>query len=91
MTATATETRKAAAYRERLERGLRTAEDIMARNAGARSWRTVSEADLQTVGRLLAIDFDINIDRIPTELADLKSRVLQFFEWDSRLGYGDDD
>ena len=90
MDAEAIETRQAAAYRTRLERGLKTAESIMDRYRGARTWKTVDESDLQTVGRLLAVDFDINLDRIPPELSDLKARVLRFFEWDRSLGYGED-
>ena len=91
MNAEAIESRQAAAYRARLERGLMEAESIMDRYQGARTWRAVDEADLQTVGRLLAIDFDVDMTRIPPELADLKDRVLRFFEWDRSLGYGDND
>jgi|GEM_PF-4172517 len=86
---TESESHQAKAYRDRLERGLKTAEDIMDRYRSVRTWKAVSDADLQAVGRLLAIDFDINLDRIPAELCDLKARVLRFLEWDRALGYGD--
>ena len=76
-------------YRDRLLAPLAEAEALMQKYPAARKWRDVSEEDLQTVGRLLAIDFDLNLDRLPTELNSIKARIAAFVEWDARLGYPD--